>query len=161
MDKTSELQKCIDRRNGDKARIRELKGQLSEMKTDDMLEIEAQIVSRENLLESAERSIVRPRGDSKAFLSDDYAVLRCKPYRFYFGYEYTTCPLHGNDACCDNCEKKEWAFVVWRNVSGGGREEVFRLPASDLDTTDVEYAILHGIGIFLNVLQESEGRDDR
>jgi hypothetical protein len=50
--------------------------------------------------------------------------MKAGDYDFYFGYEYSICPKHGNDSseCLEEyCNKSEWAFVVKK-----GKEEIFR-----------------------------------
>jgi len=81
--------------------------------------------------------------------SGDYAGLTCGVYRFYFGYEHTICPKHGNDTRC-GCDDEEWAFVA-RDTD---KVELMRLPQSRLASKhgDMVDYLLHGIGQFLDSL---------
>ncbi len=86
-----------------------------------------------------------------ACVASDYATMCCVGYRFYFGYEYTVCPSHGNDAGCD-CAEEEWAFVAW----GKDDTELMRLPQSRMwsqNNSGLLY-LLHGIGQFINTLPQ-------
>lgn len=50
-------------------------------------------------------------------IASDYAVAESDGYQFYYGYEHTRCPEHGDDARCEDCEV-EWCFVAKKD----GRE---------------------------------------
>jgi hypothetical protein len=56
-------------------------------------------------------------------ISDDYASGEFQEYKFYYGYERTICPNHGNDLC--SCDHSQWAFVVTNKKD----EEVYRCTA--------------------------------
>lgn len=81
------------------------------------------------------------------FQASDYCGMSYGRYSFYYGYERTYCPEHGNDKdqCCD---KWEWAFVAYID-----HIEEMRLPTSELwyiqDATIVWY-LLSGIGQFMD-----------
>lgn len=83
-----------------------------------------------------------------AYVASDYAGLRAGVYEFYFGYEHTKCPAHGNDAgseVCGGCGMGVWAFVAWK-----AKEEVGRLSAKELDYQggDCAEILLRGIARF-------------
>jgi hypothetical protein len=75
------------------------------------------------------------------YRASDYAGLEAGNMKFYYGYERTTCPIHGADreACC---EAYTWAFVAWKNGV-----EVMRLSSSALhkEYRDPEVMLMLGI----------------
>ena len=81
------------------------------------------------------------------YSSDDYAGMVSPRFAFYFGYERTFCPNHGNDAQC-GCDENEWCFTVRHRG-----EEVARYTQLELDEvvkTDEPYEyLLVGIGWYL------------
>lgn len=50
---------------------------------------------------------------NEVWFAGDYAGADFDNYSFYYGYERTVCPIHGNDADCE-CEDNRWAFVAKR-----------------------------------------------
>lgn len=97
---------------------------------------------------AAENALYEKIG-AKAYGGSDYAGLYCNGYHFYYGYESTICPFHGNDTECD-CAEKTWAFVV---NTEDDEKELFRMPENELgmDKFSVASCLLHGIGLFLNM----------
>ena len=85
------------------------------------------------------------------YRSDDYCGMSCYGYRFYYGYESTVCPHHGNDSHC-SCDEMEWAFVAYTRVD---KEELLRIPQSKLTTSQepVLMNLLAGIGQFIDSLK--------
>lgn len=79
-----------------------------------------------------------------AYIASDYAGLEAGVYEFYFGYERTICPVHGNDSKCE-CNDKQWAFVARKNG-----QEVGRLSARQVHYHGGECveALLRGIARF-------------
>jgi hypothetical protein len=83
--------------------------------------------------------------------SDDYAGMRSPRFAFYFGYEKTRCPHHGDDARC-YCDESEWCFTASHMST-----EAARYTQSELDTStdgrlyaDEPYSyLLAGIGRYL------------
>ena len=75
-------------------------------------------------------------------IASDYAVLKTKYARFYYGYEITLCPVHGK--MCD-CEDQEWCFEAYNKE--GNRHTT--IPSSKLgteDSFDCVECLLLGIG---------------
>ena len=90
--------------------------------------------------------------DVKVYRSSDYAGLTTAKYYFYYGYEHTMCPVHGNDSSC-RCDEGEWAFVV---STVEGDVELLRIPRSKLtlDVDGILAKLLCGVGQFLNQMEE-------
>ena len=85
-------------------------------------------------------------GFPRPYWADDYAGVG-GPIGFYYGYESTQCPVHGDDPGCEDehdCAEAEWCFVA---MSDDG--EVCRIPRSQLNVEGrvgmMEY-VLAGIG---------------
>ena len=89
------------------------------------------------------------------FLSHDYGGLDTRKYHFYYGYEYTLCPVHGNDSGC-SCDDREWAFRVTEND-----KEIYRVGDHDICPehmrVGIEEMVLYGIGHFLS---RKDGSDE-
>ena len=83
------------------------------------------------------------------YFSDDDAGMTTGRFSFYFGYEATVCPHHGNDSDCE-CDERDWCFTA----SEGG-EEVARFTCAELDAdlkdhfNEPPVLLLAGIGRFL------------
>lgn len=126
-----------------------------------LAELEDQVATLETEQIRAEQDKVRAQKNKlmathkiRDTFSDDYAVMDCADYHFYYGYEYYHCPIHGNDKCCedgDDCEecKSEWCFVAWRLADD---VEIFRIGWRELvyEEANVVNALVRGIGIFIN-----------
>lgn len=82
-----------------------------------------------------------------AYSASDYAGLKAGVYEFYFGYEHTKCPTHGNDAgeACGECGMDVWAFVAWRDGKQLGRLSAKELSYHGEDCMEI---LLRGIARF-------------
>lgn len=79
-------------------------------------------------------------------IASDYCVAEVLNYKFYYGYEESSCEAHSNEEECydKNCDSRRWNFVCFKDG-----KEIYR---SDLDcdfgqlnTEDTTEYVLHGI----------------
>jgi hypothetical protein len=78
------------------------------------------------------------------YCASDYGGFEAGRYSFYYGYEETICYEHTD--CDNNCEKREWAFVV-----AVDKRDVFRIGSSKLETDcyNIAECLLDGIRQFI------------
>ena len=102
----------------------------------------------ENQREEEAEELLKEETGINVYRASDYCGMSCRRYRFYYGYEATICPHHGNDSHC-NCDEREWAFVAY---AGDDKEELLRIPQSRLTTSPepVMMNLLVGIGQFID-----------
>ena len=101
--------------------------------------------------EEEAKELLRKDTGINVYRASDYCGMSCRGYRFYYGYEATVCPHHGNDSHCD-CDEREWAFVAYRRDE---KEELLRIPQSKLTTSQepVLNNLLAGIGQFIDSME--------
>ena len=102
--------------------------------------------------EEEAKELLRKDTGINVYRASDYCGMSCRRYRFYYGYEATVCPHHGNDSHC-SCDEEEWAFVAYTRAD---KEELLRIPQSRLTTSPepVMMNLLAGIGQFIDKIGE-------
>ena len=100
--------------------------------------------------EEEAKELLRKDTGINVYRASDYCGMSCRRYRFYYGYEATVCPHHGNDSHC-SCDEEEWAFVAY----DGDDNELLRIPWSKLTTSQepVLNNLLAGIGQFIDSME--------
>lgn len=83
------------------------------------------------------------------YWSDDYYWASWWEYSFYYWYERTMCKIHQNTEDCDRfeCDERERCFTVER-----WKEEIMRIPTSDLKNWNIEETFISWIMIFIQTL---------
>ena len=107
------------------------------------MECDRQVSQQKERADREREEAIGKQGFPRPYWSDDYAGVEGLNggVGFYYGYEHTRCPKHGDDCTCDD---REWCFVAMHDG-----KDVCVIPRSQLnvrDTWNCMECLIAGIG---------------